>query len=207
MMMLDMPVQLELLLVRLVASVTRVHYRSFVVFFDEMFAPVVVANKNLWAMRTLVAEPATCMDALFMVSLLRQRRIRLLTVGAREYTLSVRLPVLPQRRYRYIPSPALLAAVVPVMAAHVVVKILERNVNDRANDTCEVLSVFQAEGEYDIFDVFVDDFVVYVYEVFLEVVQVLERDLADGAVQVCDVKFDGVVAKFVVYHGVELVFL
>lgn len=68
------------------------------------------------------------------------------------------------------------------MTAHVVVKILERDMHDRAHDASEVLPVLQTKRENNVFYVFVYGLVVDSDEVVFEVVQVLHWYDADVAV-------------------------
>lgn len=95
MMMPYMPVQFELLLVSLAASVARIDDWLCVVLLDQMFASIVVTREDFRTMRAFVPEPAVRVDPFDVIAHFGQRRVGFLAVIAREYALSVRLPVLP----------------------------------------------------------------------------------------------------------------
>lgn len=79
--------------------------------------------------------------------------------------------------------------------------------DDGTDHASVVLALVEPEGEDDVLDVFVNGLVVDENQMVFEVVEVFHGLVADGALQAGDVQFDGVVAEFVVDHGVELVLL
>lgn len=125
-----------------------------------MLAAVVVTNENLWAVRAFVPQPAAGVDAFFVVPLLCERGVCFITVGAGEVPLLVGLHVLAERRYRDIAGAAFITAVISIMAAHVMIKVFERDVNDGAYDASKIVTVFETERKDDVFNVFVDSLVV-----------------------------------------------